>query len=71
MLGQQLQDGDVLPRAGVRAMPLFHTLPQMREVGRQLPVSIDVGIDAVLGVGLARRLPALYAGTLMPRVCNK
>ena len=40
MLGQQLQDADVLPGAGSGAEALFECLPQLGERQRQLPVAI-------------------------------
>jgi hypothetical protein len=44
MLDEQLQNADVLPRTGVRAVTLFQTFAQVRKVRRQLPLPIDVGV---------------------------
>jgi hypothetical protein len=44
MLGQQLQDADVLPRAGSKATPLFQVGAQFREHRRQVPVLVHVGV---------------------------
>jgi hypothetical protein len=44
MLGQQLQDADVLPRAGRGTMLFFQGLPQVAEHRRQLPVLVNVGV---------------------------
>lgn len=44
MLGQQLQDADVLLGAGPGAEALFECLLQLGERRRQLPVAIGVGM---------------------------
>jgi hypothetical protein len=44
MLGQELQDADVLPRAGRGAAPLFQIGTQLREHRRQLPVLVHIGM---------------------------
>lgn len=51
MLGQQLQDANVLTRPGQGAVLFLQRLPQLRERGRQLPVFVDVGVIQ------SRRLP--------------
>lgn len=54
MLGQKLQDANVLPRAGGEATPLFQVGTQLREHRRQLPVLVHVGVIE------RRRLAAQY-----------
>ena len=44
MLGQQLQDANELPRAGLRPQPVLQALAHLGEQRRQLPIPEDVGM---------------------------
>jgi hypothetical protein len=44
VLGQQLQDADVLPRAGTHPQPPLQRPAVLRQGGRQLPVAGDRGV---------------------------
>ena len=44
MVGQQLEDADILPSAGAQAEPLFEVAAQLGEGRRQVPIAVDRGV---------------------------
>ena len=44
MVGQQLEDADILPGAGAETEPLFEVAAQVGERWRQVPIAVDRGV---------------------------
>ena len=44
MVGQQLEDADILPGAGAETEPLFEVAVQVGERWRQVPIAVDRGV---------------------------
>jgi hypothetical protein len=61
VLGQELQNADVLSRPSLRSQALFQAFACLGEQGRQLPIPKNIGM-------VERRRPSPQAGQVMHRI---